>query len=367
MLRNFLLILIISFSVGTLTVINVISLHEPYQFAYGEFSAVASSTPENIIKSETTKDTIYFVGDVMLARHVEYLMDKYGANYPYKQIVFPNMENSFLVGNFESSIAPKHKKTPNFNFQFSSNPKYVGSLREFGFTHLSLANNHSFDYGTEGYQNAGNILKNNNIITFGHPTQAATSSMTYLELQNHTIALIGLHNLFITPTKEEVGNIFSQSSNSSDLQIAYVHWGTEYSLIQSEEQRQFAEMLVEAGADVVIGHHPHVVQGIERIEGSPVFYSLGNFIFDQYFNQSVREGLVLALKDISGELSIELLPVSSANSLAQPSFMSEADGLTFLTSLSERSEKNLDISIKNRNIALINKLATSTETAIMAQ
>lgn len=330
---------------------------------YGDFTTINQTTEDNVIK----KDTIYFVGDVMLGRHVEELINLYGISYPFQNITFPKLENSYVVGNFESSISKHHTKTPDFHFQFSTNPKYIIALKNIGFTHLSLANNHAFDYGIEGYKNAKTTLENDNIKSFGHPAQIATSSVTFIELKNHKIAIIGIHNLFMKPTPEDIKNIFSWSSRNSDFQIAFVHWGTEYSLNQSQSQREFAKELVEAGADLVIGHHPHVVQGIEEIENSLVFYSLGNFIFDQYFSKDVREGLVLALHDNESGIDIELLPISSSHSLSQPSFMTKDETSDFLTSLTQRSQENLNSAIKNQKIALINRLATSTETVIMTE
>ena len=82
----------------------------------------------------------------------------------------------------------------------------------------------------------------------------------------------------------------------SDFTVVTVHWGTEYVRTASDPQRHIAQAFVEAGADVVFGHHPHVVQGIETIKGKPVFYSLGNFIFDQYGTKETNEGLAVGIE-----------------------------------------------------------------------
>ncbi|KXK00185.1 MAG: Capsule biosynthesis protein CapA [Parcubacteria bacterium OLB19] len=354
---------IISLSSLTLAFLNVDSFSSVKEIKHGEFSAVQ----QKLDVEKKYKDTIYFVGDVMLARHVEHLLNTYGTNYIFENLEIPNIENSYLVGNFESSIAPKHVKTPNFHFQFSTNPKYINTLSEFGFTHLSLANNHSFDYGREGYLQAISNLEKNKINAFGHPTQLATSSVTFLELEKHKIAIVGIHTLFIEPTDTDLEQVFAWAEDNSDLQVAYMHWGTEYSLKQSDTQREYAKKLVEVGADLIIGHHPHVVQGIERINDNLVFYSLGNFVFDQYFSEEVREGLVLALTEKEGNLAIEFLPISSKNNLAQPNFMTETDSVNFLNLLAKRSDSSLFESINNRKISLEKTLATSTETAIMAE
>ena len=354
---------IISLSSLTLAFLNVDSFSNVKEIKHGEFSTVQ----QKLDVEKKYKDTIYFVGDVMLARHVEHLINTNGTDYIFNNLEIPNIKNSYLIGNFESSIAPKHVKTPNFHFQFSTNPKYINTLSEFGFTHLSLANNHSFDYGKEGYSNAFRILKESDINAFGHPTQLSTSSIEFLELKKHKIAIVGIHSLFIEPTIDNLTQTFTLAGENSDLQIAYIHWGTEYSLKQSNTQREYAKKLIEAGADLIIGHHPHVVQGIEEIDKSLVFYSLGNFVFDQYFSKDVREGLVLALKETDGGLAIELLPISSKTNLAQPMFMTGIDETNFLNLLAERSDSSLFEGISNRKISLESTLATSTETAIMTE
>jgi poly-gamma-glutamate synthesis protein (capsule biosynthesis protein) len=312
------------------------------------------------------KQTISFVGDVMLARHVEYLLNEYGSDYPYRNLNFINKETDYLVGNFESSVPYKHKKTPNFNFQFSVNKKFLPNLKEVGFTHFSLANNHAFDYGREGYENTKTSFSDIDIHTLGHPTILSTSSVSFIELPNYRVAIIGIHNLFVVPSDNDIDKVFNWAKLNSDVQIVYIHWGVEYILNQSEEQRLFANKLIDAGADLIIGHHPHVVQGIEKIRGVPVFYSLGNFIFDQYFSNEVREGLMVSLVD-EGDLNLLITPVSSKNTLAQPELMSHSDSEIFLNNLSKRSSSDLKNEILNKKILLNTKLATSSETAIIAE
>ena len=143
---------------------------------YGELKNKDGTTETDELES-VTKTQINFVGDIMLARHVEYLMSKYGADYPYRFIDFLESEKSFMVGNFEASVPINHIRTPNFNFNFAVSPLYLGELRKAGFTHLSLANNHAFDYGYEGFKNARVQLERNNLTPFGQPNEISTSSI----------------------------------------------------------------------------------------------------------------------------------------------------------------------------------------------
>ena len=334
---------------------------------YGEIKDESVVT-KNTEVMNTIKTQINFVGDIMLARHVEYLMSQHGADYPYRLIDFLEPEKSYTVGNFEASIPVNHVKTPNFNFKFAVSPRYLGELRKAGFTHLSLANNHAFDYGYEGFKNAKVQLERNDLISFGQPNEISSSSITFIDLPKHRVAVIAVHSVSSFPNNQELKTVFEQAKSESDLQIVFIHWGEEYQHQQSKSQRLLATKFSELGADLIIGHHPHVGQGIERINNALVFYSLGNFIFDQYFNQDVRQGLILKLIENSKfELELNLIPVISEETLAQPTLMNDTDRKLFLNKLSEYSSSDVKEFIKSAKVNLNNQLATSTETAIIAE
>jgi len=114
----------------------------------------------------------------------------------------------------------------------------------------------------------------------------------------------------LTEAKEMV----EEADLESDLVIVNIHWGVEYEHFFNPYQKEWGRALVDAGADLIIGHHPHVVQGMEIYKGKPIFYSLGNFIFDQYFSEATQEGLALDINYKDGELTINFLPYKSAQS-----------------------------------------------------
>lgn len=311
------------------------------------------------------KTAIYFVGDIMLGRDVERKLSVSGNDYPYQNITVDN-DKAFAVANFESAIPEQHIHTPNNTFRFSTNPDFLPELRAAGFSHLSLANNHSFDYGLAGYNNTVSSLWDNNFVPFGHPTVFSTSSVTVLNLQGKRIALLALHTLFNYPDPQNIRNVLNYANQISDIQIVYVHWGEEYSEVASASQHKLASVLAENGTDIIIGHHPHVVQNIEKINETLVFYSLGNYIFDQYFSDSVQKGLMLKLSLENG-LKIELLPVSSLENHAQPKLLVAKEKTVFLEELALRSDNALAEQILAGSLALTVALASSTEVAIMTE
>lgn len=322
---------------------------------YGEVDSFSPAIP-------STKANVYFVGDVMLARDVEQTLLREGLAHPYTNISFNN-ETDFVVANFEAAIPQIHERTPNNTFRFSVDRRLLPSLSEAGFSHLSLANNHAFDHGLAGFLNTKAVLLENDFVTFGHPTVFSTSSVSFIELKGKKIALIGLHVLFSTPQSEVLQSILRFAAENSDLQVLYIHWGNEYALKHAGSQERLATLASGYGVDIIVGHHPHVVQDISQINNTLVFYSLGNYIFDQYFSIPVQQGLVLRLDE---SLNIELLPVSSEGNKAQPSFMTEEQRGEFLKNLAQRSDPRLLEQIERGVISYANMLATSSEVAIMA-
>ena len=311
---------------------------------------------------------VFFVGDIMLGRHVEYLMTVHGPDYPFKNLGFFKNESAYVVGNFEASVPLVHEKTPNFGFRFSVAEKYLPELALAGFTHLSLANNHSSDFGQSGLLHTRESLTESSFKVFGDSRLiAASTTISYLDLVDTRVALIGLHTLFNMPTEKAIQVLLQTASLESDMQIVYIHWGTEYVLAPTSVEENLARILVKAGADLIIGHHPHVVQSIQMVDGVPVFYSLGNFIFDQYFSLDVQQGLALKLEIGKESSLLTLLPVTSVGSFAQPRLMREGEGRTFLHSLAERSDTALKVGIKSGSLSFTPRLATSTETAIVEE
>ncbi len=322
------------------------------------------SNNELAFLDSTKSDTIIFTGDVMLARNVEYLMDKNGSNYPFSGIDFNTLAtNPIVVGNFEASVPEAHIPTPAYKMKFSVNHNFLPVLKESGFDYLSLANNHSFDYGLDGYEKSKQMIKQSEMIPFGHPSIHSTTSVVYAEVSNSRVALIGLHTLTNPITHDELEQIFAEANKKSDFQIIYIHWGEEYKTKNNTAQKKLATELVRLGADLIVGHHPHVVQNIDLVNGVPVFYSLGNYIFDQYFSSETQIGLLLKT-DFSSN-SVEILPISSLGTLSQPHLVSEKDSQDFLRNLAKISHPDLKGQILDGYITLNSRVASSSKIAMM--
>lgn len=330
-----------------------------------EVGMATSSTQANS-SADTAYDSMIFVGDIMLARHVEQLIEERGVSYPFEGISLSSFsERPAVIGNFESSMCEPHIRTPFYTMRFSTAQTALSGLKEARFTHLSLANNHSFDCGVEGYHRTWKSLSEIALQPFGSQVSVGAESIRLVHTPHGVFALIGIHLVHVHPGVERLTALFEAVNNISDYQIVYVHWGDEYQVRHAKKQRNQAELFVSLGADMIVGHHPHVVQGIEIINGTPVFYSLGNYIFDQYFSDEVQTGLVLEVVFSASGHQVVLHPVSSVGIKAQPRLLLGEEKAAFLGSLAERSDKTITDQITTGQVRFNPSVASSTKIAIM--
>jgi len=342
--------------------------------AFGEISPTDTSIavfPKHMaqqalsVKGDEPTNDLVFVGDVLLARNVESLMTKNGSDYPYRGIDFSTLAlQPFVVGNFEAVVPEVHQPTKIFKLNFSVDKQYLSAVKSAGFSAFSLANNHSHDFGLPGLANTKKELTANELAFFGNPDTLDSNSVTLVTVDKQRVAVIAIHAIEQLIDEQALSEVFEYANEKSEIQIIFIHWGIEYSQKHSTLQRKAAEQLVSAGADLIIGHHPHVVQDVDLINGVPIFYSLGNYIFDQYFTAAVQQGLILTLNLTDGPF-IFLTPVTSEGSLSQPQFMTPAKQAAFLRDLARRSDEKLFDDIKAGSIPLNIRVATSSKIAMM--
>jgi poly-gamma-glutamate synthesis protein (capsule biosynthesis protein) len=292
--------------------------------------------------------SVLFGGDVMLGRGVESLMNEHGELYPFAHLAPLFHSAGAVIVNLEGTISEKHVPTPSFAMKFSFPGSVPSLLHRVGITHVGLANNHSFDYGEDGFSHTKKVLAAAGVVSFGHPI-SLKSAETSAELTAPPLTLLGFNATY--PSFSLTGAKAALSvANLERPRIVFIHWGEEYTGHSSLSQETIAHALIDAGADMIIGHHPHVVQEIERYKGKLIFYSLGNLIFDQYFRRDVQEGYLIQLLLKNGTYSVELLPYRSRRSM--PAFLDGEEKATFLDSLSKKSDAALIEMIRRGSIAL---------------
>lgn len=283
--------------------------------------------------------SIIFTGDVMLARDVEMRLLREERGYLLSAMK-DTLSADAVVMNFEASVPEKHIQTKHMEMRFSVRQDLISELSLSSPTYLSLANNHSLDYGVLGYDNTVRVLEEAGLRPYGHATRISTTSLSVIERKDQRILVLHVNATYGKPDISLIKNIVD-SAGPANLTVAYIHWGTEYEPLNDNEQKNLAHSLIDSGFDLIVGHHPHVVQNIERYKDGLIFYSLGNFIFDQYWRPEVEEGLILKLVGEGSGWKVALVPVESTTVRAQPRLMLGEARQTFLEGLANRSDREL--------------------------
>lgn len=298
---------------------------------------------------------LIFVGDLMLGRTVETVMEKQGINFPFQNIRSFVEDPDLMIGNFEGIVSRIHEHAPSMTFRFSIKNEYLTQLTLLGFDVLSLANNHSFDYGQDALSYTRDLCRALKVLCGGTPNGINAHSTAVREVNGERIGFIFLHTVHASLDETKVVNALNELQSTSDLQIAYVHWGDEYALVHNTDQEKLARLLIDTGADVVIGHHPHVVQDIALYKEKPIFYSLGNFIFDQNFIPDVEDELAVKMTLTQEKITYTLIPFTTAVTHVQPDFMNVADSDKLLNRILANVATSPEVDVQNGTISLSRK------------
>lgn len=289
-----------------------------------------SETESEETQEEDSEDktTIIFAGDVLLAH------GSFEANYKAEGItgvveeeLLKQLQDAdiFMINNefaFSTQGIPEEDK----QYTFRADPKYVSALQEMGVDIVTLANNHTLDYGKVALSDTFTTFDNADILYSG----AGESVKRAEELQ--IISCNGKKFGFLSATRvvpnadwkveysapglfsayddTRLVELVEAAQKKCDYLTVYVHWGIERDAYPQDYQTEIAKDCIEAGADLVVGAHPHCLQGIEYIDGKPVFYSLGNFIFGYGIEQTAALKVTISEDD---EVTYQLIPAYAQN------------------------------------------------------
>jgi len=289
-------------------------------------------------------NSFLFVGDLMMARGVALLTDKYGSDYPFINVknIFQGID--FVYGNLEGPVVKNAQPVSFQSVSFVYPPEVIKTLSSLGFNILNLANNHTLDKGEKSLMETRNILKEYKIQPLGDYRQCSSDYF----FQKDKILFIGADLVYgnYSCVEEIIKEVQKAKKENPSLFIIFTpHWGIEYNSRPSLFQQEVAHELIDKGVDLIVGHHPHVVQAIEEYNGKLIFYSLGNFVFDQYFSKPVQESLVLGIEKTNQSMRIYLIPLSSIKS--QLNLMNEEQKRKFLMELSKISSSSLQTLIED--------------------
>ena len=281
---------------------------------------------EEVSNIEEPKDvTLIAVGDMMLSRNVaSKIKANNDFNYPFLATRDFLKTGDIVFGNLECPITPGREiKTGEFTFH--ADPGAEVALADAGFNILSLANNHTPNFGDKGLMDTFELLSKEGIKYVGAGKDAEDAERAvYMEKNGITFAFLAYNDSDVVPasyaaTATRPGTNFmdipkmeaavKEAKHQADIIIVSMHSGTEY-VDPNQRQINFAHAAIDAGADFIIGHHPHVLQRVEKYKDKYILYSLGNFIFDQMFSLETRQSVIVkAIFDKEGVKDITFTPV----------------------------------------------------------
>ncbi|MFT5644165.1 MAG: poly-gamma-glutamate capsule biosynthesis protein CapA/YwtB (metallophosphatase superfamily) [Janthinobacterium sp.] len=252
--------------------------------------------------------SMLFAGDIMLAETPgKVIRSGRDPLAPFAAIL---ASADIRVGNLECVVATKGTPEPDKPYTFRAHPRTLTVLKRH-FDALALANNHSGDYGPVAFGEMLDLLESKGIAYFGGGRDLAQAHQPLLiERKGLRIALLSYNEFFPRSFEADVDKagiawsedeqvrldiVNARTRYGADLVIPVMHWGWEQETIAGSRQRQLARLMIDAGADAVIGGHPHVIQDVEQYRGKPIIYSLGNFVFDGFSDEGGNTGWLLRL------------------------------------------------------------------------
>lgn len=278
------------------------------------------------LEKQKTNDEIYTIlagGDIMMDRGVEAVIKREEEDYNFSfDLIRDDLKKAdYVFANLEGSISDVGADTGKpYSFRFE--PAVADALSNGGINGVSLANNHMLDWGRESLCETTKHLQKMNIDYVGAGCDSQTAERplikqfgdTSVGFLAYTEFYQGAHAVGGAPgmsewNLEKIQERIDDLKNQVDIIIVSMHWGTEYKDRATDAQVALGQQFIDMGADVIVGHHPHVDQEIERYGDGWIIYSLGNFIFDQSWSENTMEGLLAEIK-IQNRRVYDIKPIS---------------------------------------------------------
>jgi poly-gamma-glutamate synthesis protein (capsule biosynthesis protein) len=309
-------------------------------------------------KAQIRKLTLSFAGDVLLDSHVTTLIKNKGADYVAAEVKGILSESDISMVNLENPVSLRGTKAPNKQYTFRSNPENLDVLTQCGIDVVSLANNHTLDFGKDAlidtfgyldkadikYAGAGNDIESaNKPVVFydnGYSTSIFASSRVIPEVSwaagKNKPGLATTYDPALLTAK------IKEARKNSDIIAVYVHWGEELKEKPVKHQMDLAKKYIDSGADIVIGSHPHVLQGFEFYKGKLIVYSLGNFIFTNI----KKDTMIINIEYTDNSYKARVIPcrivnyrpVPINNETEKTAFYNKLESLSFNVDINDNGE-----------------------------
>lgn len=287
-----------------------------------------SKLPEEEIPKAVT---MVFSGDILLSSYVLNNYDNNGMSGMISEELSAEMQKADItMANQEFPFSARGTQAQDKQFTFRVDPSYVKILQGMGIDIVTLANNHALDYGTEALSDTFQTLDGAGIAYVGAGDSKERAARAYVtEMGGRTFGFLAASRvipevgwnidnrqpgLLCTYDSAALCQAIRKAKETCDYVAVYVHWGIERENTPQDYQRQLGKAYIDAGADIVIGSHPHVLQGIEYYNGKPIVYSLGNYIFNREIGSTL---LLKAIVSPENETTLQLIPAYAAGAKTQ--------------------------------------------------
>ena len=307
-----------------------------------------SEETETVVEPQIEDFTMFFTGDVML-QYCQGLYAEKGINGLITEYIQQEMVNADMtVINNEFPFSIRGEKAPDKQFTFRVDPSYVSALIDMGVDVASLANNHALDFGQDALLDTFMTLDGAGIAYVGAgETKERAEEAIFVEAGGRKVGVLSASRvipvvewniqnrqpgLFCTYDSTRLVERIKEIENQCDYVVVFVHWGLEKKTYPEEYQRNLAQQYIDAGADLVVGNHSHVPQGIEYYNGVPIVYCLGNYIFNPNMTDTYALKVVW---NAEGETVLQVIPVDTESHLTQE--LKEEEKLSFINYLEEIS------------------------------
>lgn len=311
---------------------------------------LSTNTTVESVKQEPVHTSLLFTGDVLLSEYVLSNYNSKGIDGVVSSPLRDKMVNAdFTMVNQEFPFSTRGTKAPDKQYTFRVDPKYISIFKELGIDAVGIANNHVLDFGKEALEDTFTTL-NDAGIPFsgaGHNLEEASKLVTF-EKGGKKVGVIAASRVipvvewnvrnsqpgvFTAYDPADLVSKVQEAKKSCDLVYVMIHWGTEHTDKLEDYQKNIGHQLIDAGAEAVIGAHPHVVQGIERYNDKLIFYSLGNYIFNQNIERTFALNINYDNENVKPEYS--LIPAKASGATTREMAAEEAGSLySYMNSIS---------------------------------
>lgn len=287
------------------------------------FSPYSAPIPQDIPALITPHAEIIFGGDMLFDRTIRTTIEQKGGDYIFSCIDDTLAPADLVVANLEGPITDNPSVSQNSepgdgnNYTFTQPPLTAALLARHNVRLVNIGNNHMLDFSREGLLSTKAYLEAAGVQYFGDPDSLEADKVARIEIRGVPLSFVNWSDWNSDKTDHTVAQV-RKEVEAGRVTVVYTHWGIEYATTSPERVQVLARQFVDAGASIVIGSHPHVVQQHEIYsstklttgKGINIYYSLGNFIFDQYWEEAVSHGLLLDVTFTpQGVASVKEIPV----------------------------------------------------------